>query len=191
MPSVDGLYTMNRRLIRTDASVNPGNSGGGLFNERGEMIAMVEAKITGSTVDNIGYCLPMDVLLGCIYNVFKNCDGDENLRTLTTKMGVMMQVDSAAAVLDPDCGHVHVTETVTVQSVDEGKPATGLLLPGDRILAVSVPGVLEKRQIAYMHDVSEAILYVSPTDPIVLTVERAGEEIEVTVSFENAEFSAS
>ena len=68
---------------------------------------------------------------------------------------------------------------------------SGLLLPGDRILAVSVPGQLPTKEITYMHDVSEAVLYVSPTDPIVLTVERAGETVEVTVSFETAEFAVS
>ena len=45
-------------LLRTDAAVNKGNSGGGLFNLNGELIGIVNAKIAANTVDNVGYAIP-------------------------------------------------------------------------------------------------------------------------------------
>jgi len=45
-------------LLRTDAAVNSGNSGGGLFNLNGELIGIVNAKIAANTVDNVGYAIP-------------------------------------------------------------------------------------------------------------------------------------
>ena len=53
--SVDGIK-MN--LLQTDAAVNPGNSGGGLFNIRGELIGIVNAKISKEEVEGIGFAIP-------------------------------------------------------------------------------------------------------------------------------------
>lgn len=53
--NVDGI-TMS--LLQTTASVNPGNSGGGLFNLYGVLVGIVNAKGTGENVENIGYAIP-------------------------------------------------------------------------------------------------------------------------------------
>jgi serine protease Do len=50
--------TMN--LMQFDAAVNPGNSGGGLFNMRGELIGIVSAKSTGYDVEGIGFAIPIN-----------------------------------------------------------------------------------------------------------------------------------
>lgn len=44
--------TMN--LLQTNAAVSPGNSGGGLFNERGELIGIVNAKSSGQNAEGLG-----------------------------------------------------------------------------------------------------------------------------------------
>lgn len=49
-------------LIQTDASVNPGNSGGGLFNEYGELVGIVNSKITGISIDSIGFAIPSNIV---------------------------------------------------------------------------------------------------------------------------------
>ncbi len=47
-------------LIQTDASVNPGNSGGPLFNIRGQVIGVATAMLSSSGVDEgVGFALPM------------------------------------------------------------------------------------------------------------------------------------
>ena len=45
-------------LMQVDASVNPGNSGGGLFNMDGQLIGIVNAKSTGDSVEGIGFAIP-------------------------------------------------------------------------------------------------------------------------------------
>ena len=47
-------------LIQTDASINSGNSGGGLFDINGSLVGIVNAKSTGSTIDNLGFAIPVD-----------------------------------------------------------------------------------------------------------------------------------
>ena len=55
--TIDG-ETMS--LLQTDAAVNPGNSGGGLFNLYGELIGVVNAKSSGSEIEGLGFAIPID-----------------------------------------------------------------------------------------------------------------------------------
>lgn len=63
-------------LIQTDASINSGNSGGGLFNMKGELIAINEAKSSssgsGASVDNIGFAIPMEKALPILQSMIDN-----------------------------------------------------------------------------------------------------------------------
>ncbi len=55
--SSGGTATMT--LIQTDASINPGNSGGPLLNKRGEVIGITSSKLVDSTVEGIGFAIPI------------------------------------------------------------------------------------------------------------------------------------
>ncbi|MDR1917658.1 MAG: trypsin-like peptidase domain-containing protein [Christensenellaceae bacterium] len=54
----DGEMTLH--LIQTDTAINAGNSGGGLFNARGELVGIVNAKMVQSGVENTGYAIPLN-----------------------------------------------------------------------------------------------------------------------------------
>lgn len=49
---------MPMTLMQIDASVNPGNSGGGLFNMDGNLIGIVNAKSSGDSIEGIGFAIP-------------------------------------------------------------------------------------------------------------------------------------
>ena len=55
--TIDG-ETMS--LLQTDAAVNPGNSGGGLFDLYGKLVGIVNAKSSGSEIEGLGFAIPMD-----------------------------------------------------------------------------------------------------------------------------------
>ena len=60
----NGTTINSTGLIQTDAAINPGNSGGALLNMKGELVGINEAKSSstpdGSSVDNIGFAIPID-----------------------------------------------------------------------------------------------------------------------------------
>ena len=51
-------------LLQTDTSINEGNSGGPLFNERGQVIGITNMKIVSSfsNIEGIGFAIPSDTL---------------------------------------------------------------------------------------------------------------------------------
>ncbi len=60
--STDGTVI---NMIQTDVAINSGNSGGPLFNNRGEVVGITSAKYSGTTssgasIEGIGFAIPMD-----------------------------------------------------------------------------------------------------------------------------------
>ena len=68
----NSIFYKTIRVMRIDAAVNGGNSGGGLFNINGELIGIVNAKIISNDIENIAYALPVgnavNVAESIIYN---------------------------------------------------------------------------------------------------------------------------
>lgn len=76
----NGTVSKTLKLIQTDTSVNPGNSGGPLFNMNGEVIGVVVMKITGSNYEGMGFALPIDGVRDMIFDIIENGKiTDENL----------------------------------------------------------------------------------------------------------------
>lgn len=57
------------KLIQTDASVNPGNSGGPLLNDRGQVIGVVTWKLRGS--EGLNFAVPINYLRGMLEDLHK------------------------------------------------------------------------------------------------------------------------
>ena len=62
--TIQGTNSTNTMsLIQMDASVSPGNSGGGLFNMNGELIGIVNAKSSYSEAEGIGFAIPINTAM--------------------------------------------------------------------------------------------------------------------------------
>lgn len=53
-------------LMQTDAAVNPGNSGGGMFDGQGTLAGIVVAKSSSEEIDNIGFVIPINDVIEII-----------------------------------------------------------------------------------------------------------------------------
>lgn len=66
--TIDGV-TMN--LLQTDASINSGNSGGGMFDLDGRLIGIINAKSTGTNVEGLGFAIPASTALSVATEILK------------------------------------------------------------------------------------------------------------------------
>lgn len=59
-------------LIQTNASINAGNSGGGMFDAKGLLIGIVNAKASGDGVEGLGFAIPIDTAKAVIEQLMDN-----------------------------------------------------------------------------------------------------------------------
>lgn len=176
MYSSDGKYReVSYRVMRTDAAINSGNSGGALFNAYGELIGITNAKSVEDGVDNMCYALPITSVGYLCDNIIDN-GGVLQKATL----GIMTQLtDSEAHLVD---GEVVMKETCVVVQVNEGVIAHGKLKVGDVLEAITIKGkTVELQRRYYLNDL---LLSVRKGDSIVLRVLRDGSSVDVTFIFD-------
>ncbi len=58
-------------LLQTNAAVNPGNSGGGLFNMAGQLIGVVNAKYSQEDVEGLGFAIPIDIAYDVVCQIIE------------------------------------------------------------------------------------------------------------------------
>ena len=56
-------------LLQTNAAINPGNSGGGLFDQYGQLIAVVNAKSSGTGIEGLGFAIPINTAIPVINDI--------------------------------------------------------------------------------------------------------------------------
>jgi S1-C subfamily serine protease len=57
------LSGIREDFIQTNAQIYPGNSGGPLINENGEVIGLNTKKLMDYTFEGIGFAIPIDIVL--------------------------------------------------------------------------------------------------------------------------------
>ncbi len=85
---IDASKVVNMRLIRVDAAINSGNSGGGLYDLYGNLIGIVNSKMASSNIDNVGYAIPINVAAAIANQVINQCDGSSK-SSLNTRVKVL------------------------------------------------------------------------------------------------------
>ncbi len=73
-------------LMQTSAAINNGNSGGGLFNLRGELIGIVNAKVGGTSVEGMGFAIPSTTVVKSLNDL-----KDHGYITGKARLGVTIQ----------------------------------------------------------------------------------------------------
>ncbi|WP_082232027.1 S1C family serine protease [Halobacillus massiliensis] len=67
----DGQEDWQSEVIQTDAAINPGNSGGALINIKGQLIGINSMKIAQSSIEGIGFAIPIDSAIPIIEELEK------------------------------------------------------------------------------------------------------------------------
>ena len=66
-------------LIQTDAAINPGNSGGALLNMKGQLVGINSAKYSDTTVEGMGYAIPVDDVIDIIEGLMNRAIREEKV----------------------------------------------------------------------------------------------------------------
>ena len=179
MISADGKTEVSFRVMRVDAAVNSGNSGGGLFNGNGDLIGIVNAKIVYDGVENIGYAIPSKVAVSIAENIIDYCYGTDEERVQRALLGITISATDSKAVYDTETGKIKIEETVSVYEVAEGSLAKGMLQTGDVLLSATLNG--ETVDISRQYHVIDMMLDVRAGDTITFSVLRNDEEKTITI----------
>jgi serine protease Do len=163
----EGQYTP---FIQTDAAVNPGNSGGPLFNMAGEVVGM-NSQIYSRTGGFMGisFAIPIDIAIGVKEQLVRTG------RVQRGRIGVLVQ--EVGQQLADSFGLDRPRGAIVAQ-VEKGSPAAKAgLKPGDVILAVG------GQPIEHSGQLSAVISQIKPGTRAELEVwrERASHKIEVEV----------
>lgn len=127
-------------LIQTDAAVNQGNSGGGLFNANGELVGIVTAKSSGIGIENLGFAIPINDIQDVIDDLVEH-----GYATNRAFLGVSMKDTAYATNTSPFGGFGSIFDMLYsqmqygayVDSVLENSPAEkGGIKKGDIIVSV-------------------------------------------------------
>ena len=174
--TIQGTNSTNTMsLVQMDASVSPGNSGGGLFNMSGELIGIVNAKSSSSDAEGLGFAIPINDAIKVAQELLEN--GYVTGRPYLGITYVAVTDAQTAQQLGVSAYGVYVVD------VTKGGPAEqGGLKAGDRI--VSVDG----SEIATKDDLGTLMQNHSAGDTLSITVARDGQmqTVSVTLGEKNA-----
>ena len=165
-------------MLQTDTAINNGNSGGPLFNEYGQVIGIVSAKLSSSSsseasVEGLGFAIPINDVRDMITSIIEN-----GYVTGKPSMGILLDdVPQAAQQYGVPAG-------AEVLAILDGSGAdNGGLQVGDIITAVN------GTEVSGSSDLQSAVSEFSAGDTVTLSIYRSGETttVDVTLDEENTE----
>ena len=174
-----GTAEITVRVMRTDAAVNKGNSGGGLFNERGELIGIVNAKISDTSVENIGYAIPASIAIPVAENIIDNCHEKENERLLRPMLGITLGSTNAGSIISEETGLITKIESVVISQVSYGALAGDKLAVGDVVTSIKIGD--EEMAITRTYHVIDMMLNARLGDTVEINILRAGQAMTIFV----------
>ena len=160
-------------MLQTDAAINSGNSGGPLFNTKGEVIGITTAKYSGSSnsgvsIEGIGFAIPIDDVIGMI----------EDLMEHGYVTGAYLGV-SVYSVDEEDAKKYNFPLGSLVDSVVEGSCAQKAgILPKDIIIGIG------EHEVESNTDLTRALRKFDAGDSAVIRVWRSGQILELPITFD-------
>ncbi len=168
----DNQTTIKYRVMRIDTPVNSGNSGGGLFSDKGELIGIVSAKESSSGIENMGYAIPSNLAVAVAENVIRNCEGKTNKSVIKCVLGISISIGDIRREYDADTGILKIVETCIVYEINTGSIAEVALRKNDVLKSFEIDGRVF--EINHTYDGAEALLYASADSEIYVNYERGG-----------------
>jgi len=156
-------------VIQTNAAVNAGNSGGGLFDINGNLVGIVNAKKMSSitsSVEGMGFAIPSDTVIRIANDLISNG---------------YVKDRAALGVRVYRANSYYQTSGVVISQVIEGGSADiAGLQPNDVIIAV------DDQEVESYADLSKILDSKAIGDEVIVTVNRGQETLEFNVTLQSS-----
>ena len=194
-------YTRYYNVIRTDTAVNEGNSGGALFNGKGEIVGIINSKsgddvdYNGALIDDIdgmSYALPASAVKR-LYPLMKETGTNRDLTrahfvveddfnkadagSLTSQNKIQVKSTASASTWDSENNRLIINEKLSVVRDCYGLKA------GDLITHIKITGgetVVEDMDVTRMYHLNDTLLSARQGHTVIITVYRGNSKTEVT-----------
>ena len=161
-------------MLQTDAQVNPGNSGGPLCNDRGEVIGIVARKMTN--YEGIGLAIPINGAMELVEAYLRTGSTDRVTSAISrVRPTIGIQAASLKAGDAVTEQFSAPADCVLVASVTAGGAADGVLKKGDLIMEAN------GKTVASMEDLKEILYTMKSGDTLALKVNRLGTVLSLSV----------
>ena len=176
--SSSAVNTMS--LIQMDASVSPGNSGGGLFNMNGELEGIVNAKSSSSDAEGLGFAIPINDAIKVAQDLLEY--GYVSGRPYMGITYLAVTDAQTAAQLGVNAYGIYVVDVVSGGPADQAG-----LKAGDRIISI------DNTEVAQKTDLGTLMQEHSAGDTLSITIARDGQmqTVSLTLGEKNASTSGS
>lgn len=175
--SESGTAQNKIKAIQTDAAINPGNSGGALINMNGQVIGINSAKIADSSVEGVGYAIPISVATPII---------DELMNREVLSDSEKGYLGISGTTVTEEASVYNVPYGVYVKEVSKGGAADKAgIKENDVITAVN------KMEVTTIESLQEKINGYKKGTKVEITLQRSNngkyEEKKVTVTLQGSE----
>lgn len=176
--ALDRELTIENRtltLMQTDAAVNPGNSGGGLFNGAGELIGIVESKTSATGIEGLAFAIPINSVK----------DEIDQLITDGKVQGKPSIGISITDVSESNAQYYNLSEpgVYIAQVTGENAEKAGFQA-GDKIVSFEGDAVKDS------NDLIKKVRAHKVGDTVTVVVSRSGQEIKIKTKLEESTTAA-
>ena len=156
--------SLSVKVIQHDASVNPGNSGGPVFNLQGQIVGINFLK---STLSNAGV-----VLEGLGYSI--SADVAQRIAQDIRQSGTVVRADMGISVRDVRLSNQNFTSGVEITTINNATIASGLAAEDVIVGIETLTGSLTTTPIRIPLELFDAILFTRPGDQLRVIFYRGG-----------------
>lgn len=149
-------------LIQTDAAINPGNSGGALLNAAGEVVGINSVKYADTSVEGIGYAIPINSAMPIIEDLITNEKVDSSESAYLGIAGVDVTSDVSQTYSMP-LG-VYVAQVTAGSAAEAAGIQKGDIITG-----------FDDREINSMQELSSRLQYYKAGETVEVTIQRSAE----------------
>lgn len=184
--------TYYHRVFQTDAQINSGNSGGGVFNSDGFLVGIVSSKFASEyssyggldVVEGMSYCIPLTNVVSAADYIIANCNGGTLSSVKTYESGMTVVGANSKMEYSNALHKTIIIEDVAVKTIELNSFAEKLGLVADdifkNITIQKANGTTYAFDITRDFMVGDAFMFLGAGDSITIKVLRGGEEKTLT-----------